>query len=101
VNLTGLTKEIVDAFRPEHGRTSCSDTNLVNGFASNGDKELPRCYRCALLEAVQAPYLWQDEKMRITLEIELIPWQPGDCCRHCGKSTDGPRYCGNCGKEIR
>ena len=54
-----LTKEFVDSIAPEHGRTSCSDTNLSNGFGGwegtynekTGEKVIryPRCIRCYLL----------------------------------------------------
>jgi hypothetical protein len=44
-----LTPEVIAALAPEHGRTSCSDTNLVNGWGSHSSGH-PRCLRCALLE---------------------------------------------------
>jgi hypothetical protein len=40
---------------PEHGRTSCSDSSVVNGFS---DDRIPRCTRCALLQVVQADLEW-------------------------------------------
>jgi hypothetical protein len=46
-----LTKEGIDAFVPDHARTSCSDLDLGNGW---GAAEYgPRCNRCALLEALR------------------------------------------------
>lgn len=54
-----ITKELVDSLFPRHGRTSCSDDNLTNGFGGwdgkycpdTGKKEIryPRCGRCYLL----------------------------------------------------
>lgn len=50
------TKEFIDLISPEHGRSSCSDDNLFNGFYLEKDDETinekyhPRCLRCALLE---------------------------------------------------
>lgn len=46
-----LTPEFVNSLAPEHCRTSCSDSNLSNGFYSRGNGT-PRCQRCALLEAL-------------------------------------------------
>jgi len=49
-------KEFIDFICPEHGRTSCSDENISNGFYFEEDGETisekhhPRCVRCALLE---------------------------------------------------
>lgn len=48
-----LTPEIVDLIAPEHGRTSCSDINLANGWS---DDRTPRCYRCALLQGWTGNY---------------------------------------------
>lgn len=48
-DLNSLTLEAVNGLAPEHGRTSCSDDNLANGFLSDG---IPRCNRCALLELI-------------------------------------------------
>ncbi len=44
-----LTPEVIAALAPDHGRTSCSDTNVVNGWGSHSSGG-PRCLRCALLE---------------------------------------------------
>jgi hypothetical protein len=49
-------KDFIDFICPEHGRTSCSDENISNGFYLEEDGETisqkyyPRCVRCALLE---------------------------------------------------
>ena len=49
-------KEFIDFICPEHGRTSCSDDNISNGFYLEEDGETisqnyyHRCVRCALLE---------------------------------------------------
>lgn len=51
------TKEFIDFICPEHGRTSCSDDNICNGFYVEDDDEgtisekyRHRCARCAFLE---------------------------------------------------
>lgn len=51
-----LTREIVDALVPEHGRTSCSDTDLCNGYAA-GAGSTCRCSRCFLLTVLKEKYL--------------------------------------------
>jgi hypothetical protein len=46
--------EIVDIVAPTHGRTSCNDQNLNNGFDTlSEERTSPRCIRCALLEIVR------------------------------------------------
>lgn len=57
-----ITKEWIDAVRPEHGHTSCSDVDLGNAYGGwtrrydpeTGKKEViyPRCYRCYLLSNI-------------------------------------------------
>lgn len=49
--MINLTKEMVDIIVPEHTRTSCSDTHVDNGWYCSGGT-IPRCTRCALLDAV-------------------------------------------------
>jgi hypothetical protein len=56
-----ITKELVNILTPEHGRTSCSDENVCNGYCKIEDKKYkgvvierswdcyPRCNRCFLL----------------------------------------------------
>ena len=49
-------KDFIDFICPEHGRTSCSDDNISNGFYLEDAEETisqkynHRCLRCALLE---------------------------------------------------
>ncbi len=45
-----LTMEFIDVFLPQHGRTSCSDKNTINGWGSNSMTDPPRCNRCAAIE---------------------------------------------------
>lgn len=48
--------EFVNLVAKEHGRTSCYDDNINNGFSFEDDDEtislkyLPRCKRCAYLQ---------------------------------------------------
>jgi hypothetical protein len=53
-----LTREMVDAFCPEHDRSSCSDSSRDNGFnaARRSNRGVPRCTRCALLEALDGEH---------------------------------------------
>jgi len=57
-----ITQEIVDFICPEHGRTSCSDSDLGNSYGGwsgrfdeqTGNKEVyyPRCNRCYLMDHI-------------------------------------------------
>jgi hypothetical protein len=48
----------VDILAPEHGRTSCADACVVNGFS---DGRFPRCNRCALLQIIRGEVAWPVE----------------------------------------
>jgi hypothetical protein len=48
-----LTRELIDAFVPEHERTSCNDSDPNNGWNGNSGYD---CIRCALLESISAPW---------------------------------------------
>ena len=52
VPLTPELAQILLDSTPEHGRTSCSDTAIDNGYGSSSGN-WPRCERCLLLEVVQ------------------------------------------------
>ena len=57
--------ELLNALRPEHTRTSCSDDNLSNGWDLSGFEfghQLIRCGRCALLELVNEEISIQEIK---------------------------------------
>jgi hypothetical protein len=56
---------IIDCIAPQHGRTSCSDTNRINGLDSAGYG--CRCLRCALLEIAEQRY-WPRE---YTISVEI------------------------------
>ena len=47
--------QLLNIIQPEHSRTSCSDTNLQNGFYSN--EGYTRCFRCTILEIIRKGYL--------------------------------------------
>ena len=49
--VTKITREAIDIFVPEHGRTSCADEYPINGLDSADYGA--RCARCALLDIVQ------------------------------------------------
>lgn len=71
-----ITKEWIDSHFPEHGRTSCSDSDLSNGFFEIEEKEVrdivvsrefkryPRCTRCFLL-------LFYEEGIDPRIEVEF------------------------------
>jgi hypothetical protein len=77
-----LTKEIVDALAPEHGRTSCDDGNLANSHGgwngkydeNTGRKVInyPRCNRCYLLD-----HLGEDlDKLSFRVNV-CLEWREG------------------------
>ncbi len=59
-----MTKGVADAFAPKHGRTSCSDANLANGWSYDN---FPRCNRCALLQLANGASI--DGNFLLRLEI--------------------------------
>ena len=65
-----LTPELVNVLAPEHGRSSCSDTNIENGFRSG--KRVPRCTRCALLEALSTRSIWANVRLAVHFELTGI-----------------------------
>lgn len=75
--LSAITKEVVDALRPEHARSSCNDDNLMNGWRSNGGAYYTRCTRCALLEVAGGflPDGWT-VSLSIKTDSELIATDP-------------------------
>jgi len=44
-----LTREVIDALRPDHDRTTCDDERPNNGWGTRSDGGY-RCTRCALLQ---------------------------------------------------
>ncbi len=63
---TGLTESMVDVLVPHHGRTSCNDVNLCNGFG-HSDLTMPRCNRCALLEVARGYIGWP-----VDLDLQIL-----------------------------
>jgi hypothetical protein len=73
-----ITKEIVDAIAPEHGRTSCNDNDLANRFGGWSDRynektgkkviHYPRCNRCYLLDHVGCDTDSLEFKITVILE---------------------------------
>lgn len=45
-----LTMDIINTLAPNHGRTSCSDSNYANGWGSADYGA--RCTRCALIDSM-------------------------------------------------
>jgi len=43
----------VDLVMPDHGRTSCTDIEIANGFYSRGIKWYGRCTRCMMLQVAR------------------------------------------------
>jgi hypothetical protein len=81
-----LTRDIIDIICPNHGRTSCNDSDPNNGYyeiketkfrgivIEKNFKTAPRCHRCFLLDAEG----YDTDLMDITVipTIELVIKQP-------------------------
>jgi len=65
-----LTVEAVNLLTPEHCRSSCSDTNLANGYDSvrNG-RTAPRCNRCSLLEVIESGHWSRDMTLDVSVSV--------------------------------
>lgn len=66
-----MTHELVDVIAPLHGRTSCSDADLTNGFRGSGFS-VPRCNRCALLEMCTIPTFDPTDMGELVLRVEFV-----------------------------
>ncbi len=70
-------KEFIDLICPEHGRTSCSDENIFNGFYLEKDEETisqkhhHRFKRCALLQIENGTIKLTDANSRIIPDCML------------------------------
>lgn len=68
------TIEFINIICPEHGRTSCSDENISNGFYLDDDEETVsmkyyhRCTRCALLEIYNGKIVLTEENKLVIPE---------------------------------
>jgi hypothetical protein len=83
-------RTLIDMIAPDHGRTSCSDENLSNGFFQIEETELrgvtikrewktaPRCNRCFLLKSLKDEEygIPTDPRIVINAEISLNLRQP-------------------------
>lgn len=95
-----VTREIIDALRPDHDRTSCSDQNRQNGIAG---RRFPRCLRCALLDELETPGELAHKQFQLSLSIQRALFAYGAPCPRCkagGDTTRGPSFCGNCGFQL-
>ncbi len=82
---TVLTREMVDAIAPEHGRTSCNDQTLGNEYGGwtgkfdrdTGRKEVihPRCNRCYLLAHIGENL--EDLEFRVSVCLEWVDREKG------------------------
>lgn len=61
-------KELIDMIAPEHGRTSCSDTDLNNGLYSN--THFTRCLRCTLLQIEKTGKCPESHKLNADFSID-------------------------------
>lgn len=80
-----ITKEWIDTVAPEHGRTSCSDTDISNGYSFIKTQWMggvqvkrefdphPRCNRCFLLEVLVHGL---DPRINVTVTVEIGLHQP-------------------------
>lgn len=74
-----ITREWVDTVTPTHGRTSCSDDNVINGYGgaldtfdrTTGEREIryPRCNRCYLLDQVGCDTADLEFEVKPTVEL--------------------------------
>lgn len=81
-----LTREWINLVCPEHGRTSCNDQNLQNGFFTIHEGKLqdivverklerpPRCNRCFLLRALEDGYC--DPNLTVEVDVRIGVAQP-------------------------
>jgi len=69
LGLVGMTaKELINMIQPKHGRTSCSDSDLNNGF--NSSKSHTRCMRCTLLEIIKKGFLPENHYLSADFSID-------------------------------
>ncbi len=55
----------------QHGRTSCSDENPVNGSLDPGNgRTAPRCYKCALLNLSE--FELDDVELDVTVTVRSV-----------------------------
>ncbi len=55
----------------EHGRTSCSDDNICNGYSPS--RGYSRCDKCLLLELINGAQSLRDFEVSVALQINKIP----------------------------
>lgn len=77
-----ITEEFINAIAPVHGRTSCNDENICNGYGgwtgkydpNTGKKviEYPRCIRCYLITHLG----YQMDELKFRVEPAL--WYAGE-----------------------
>lgn len=75
-----ITKEYINKIVPNHGRTSCSDNDISNGYGGwtgkynreTGKKEIrhPRCNRCYLLNNIGIDT--KDMEFKIITDVCLL-----------------------------
>jgi hypothetical protein len=65
-----LTREKIDILAPEHGRTSCSDDNVCNGWHSGRNHF--RCVRCWLLDMLESGF-FGDSPFTYYLSVSFDP----------------------------
>lgn len=66
-----LTRPAIDIMVPEHGRTSCSDTNTINGWGSRENSI--RCTRCFLLNLLDSGVYYPTTPCTISVSVQFDP----------------------------
>ena len=61
-------RELLNIIQPKHGRTSCSDSDLQNGFYSN--EGYTRCFRCTVLEIIEKGFLPKSHSLMTDFSID-------------------------------
>lgn len=81
--LPKLTPEYISVIAPIHGRSSCSDSDLMNGQYTVKEETVrgvsvkrsfgtvPRCNRCLLLEALRLQAAGHEPHSALTLTVDV------------------------------
>lgn len=73
--LSEINSGLVDILEPKHAGISCSDTVRGNGIKHQIylDRQVPSCYRCALLDILEheGGTVPEDVDVRVTVEVSI------------------------------
>ena len=69
-----MTKEEIEKVIihvPEHSRNNCSDDGMVNAYTTTSHGLIPRCNRCALLQALKDERYAEKIKVHVVTEVTV------------------------------